>query len=264
MLAGLVVGLNPSKGADVKRPTLISLILLLAAIAAVGAEATTQSAGSVPGSPSTAATAAPSTRLPAPLGAGHQKLVAGVQVLDLVARDWLHTGPAHLPEIAITVPPGWFNYDGWGLNTGGRLPLLIVSFWDVARVYPTPCRWQAKAMVDPGPGVDGLASALARQPLRNGTAPRDTVLGGFRGKYVQLSVPRTIDFASCDQGYFETFTALGWGSDRYQQGPGQVDRIWIVSVDGQRLVVDAAYMPRATSKDRAELGRIVHSIHFLH
>jgi hypothetical protein len=243
----------------VKRPTLVSLTFLLAAIAAVGAEATTQSAGSVPGRASTAAVVvvAPSTRLPAPLGAGHQKLASGIHVLDLVARDWLHTGPAHLPNIAITVPAGWFNYGGGGLNTGGRLPLLIVSFWDVAKVYPTPCRWQAKAMVDPGPGVDILAAALARQPLRNGTAPRDTVLGGFRGKYVQISVPRTIDFASCDQGYFETFTALGWGSDRYQQGPGQVDRIWILNVDGQRLVVDAAYMPQATSKDRAELDRIV-------
>jgi hypothetical protein len=42
-----------------------------------------------------------------------------------------------------------------------------------------------------------------------------------------------------------------------------VDRVWIVNVDGQRLVVDANYLPTATSAERAELGRVVHSIRFL-
>jgi len=36
----------------------------------------------------------------------------------------------------------------------------------------------------------------------------------------------------------ESWTANGWSGDRYQQRPGQVDRIWILDVDGERLVVD--------------------------
>jgi len=203
-----------------------------------------------------------SMRLPRPLGAGHQTLAAGVQVLDLVSRDHAGTGPAHLPRIAITLPSGWFNYDGWGMSTGGPLPLLIVSFWDVNQVYPTPCHWKGKTMVDPGSTVNGLVSALAKQPLRRARTPRDVVLAGFAGKYLQLSVPGHVNFADCDEGYFETWTALGWGSDRYQQGPGQIDRIWILNVKGQRLVIDAAFMPQATGKDRAELDRVVHSIRF--
>ena len=240
---------------------------VMASLLATGARATPDRNAAAVARFSAVATTAISDRLPSPLGAGHQKLAAGVHVLDLVARDHSGTGPAHLPRIAINLPSGWFNYDGWAMNTGGAglpgLPLMIVTFWDVNQVYPTPCRWKGKTMVDPGSGVDALASALAKQPLRNAIAARDVVLGGFAGKYLQLSVPRHIDFADCDQGYFETWTALGWGSDRYQQGPGQVDRIWILSVNGQRLVIDAAYMPRATNKDRAELDRIVHSIRFL-
>ena len=72
------------------------------------------------------------------LGAGHQELEAQTHTLDLVARDQRGTGPARLPRIEITVPEGWFNFDGWGISKGRKLPFpLAVSFWDVAQVYPT-------------------------------------------------------------------------------------------------------------------------------
>jgi hypothetical protein len=89
------------------------------------------------------------------------------------------------------------------------------------------------------------------------------VLGGFRGKYVRWSVPSRIDFSRCGQGYFESWTGRGWASDRWQRGPGQVDRLWILDVKGQRLVIDAGQMPSATRGQRAELDRIVHTIKFL-
>jgi len=95
------------------------------------------------------------------------------------------------------------------------------------------------------------------------TAARGVVLGGVHGKSLQWSVPTRIDLTHCDQGYFESWTAKGWSGDRYQQGPGQVDRIWILNVAGVRLVIDAAFMPRTTRANREELGRIVHSIRFL-
>jgi hypothetical protein len=198
---------------------------------------------------------------PRPLGAGHQPLSPGVQVLDLVSREHPPgSGPKHLPRIAITLPKGWFNYDGWAMNDGGT---LVVSFWDVAKVYGTPCRWQTKPKVDPGPSVADLASTLARQPLRHASKPRSAALGGFPGKYLSWSVPNKIDLGRCGQGYFESWTAKGWASDRYQQAPGQVDRLWILDVKGQRLLIDAASEPWATRKQRIELGHIVHSIKFL-
>jgi hypothetical protein len=42
-----------------------------------------------------------------------------------------------------------------------------------------------------------------------------------------------------------------------------VDRIWILDVGGERLVVDAFYLAEATPEDRAELERVVDSIRFL-
>jgi hypothetical protein len=116
--------------------------------------------------------------------------------------------------------------------SNGREPSrAFVTLWDVDDVYPTPCKWKYKPMVDPGRGVNGLASALAKQPLRNATPPTDVVLGGFRGKYLQWSVPTDIAFdepredlalfPDCDENTFQSWTgAPGWASDRYQQAPG--------------------------------------------
>jgi hypothetical protein len=138
-----------------------------------------------------------------------------------------------------------------------------LSFWDVNKVYGTPCKWKSEGMVDPGQSVGGLAAALSQQPLRGGTAPVAFDIAGVRGTYVRLSVPRHLDLAVCDEGTFESWTGLGWAHDRWEQGPGQVDQLWILNLDGQRLVVDANYLPGATKADRAELDGVVRSIRFL-
>jgi hypothetical protein len=53
-----------------------------------------------------------------------------------------------------------------------------------------------------------------------------------------------------------------WNGGRYRQGPEQVDRLWILDIDGERLVVDGAFMPSADTKDREELWMIMESIRF--
>jgi hypothetical protein len=210
--------------------------------------------------PSTVPRTAILEKLPGPLGAGEQKLAPGVHVLDLVSRKQGPEGYARLPRIAITLPSGWFNFNGWAVNDGGT---LAVAFWDVAKVYPTACRWQGKPLIDPGRTVDGLVRALTTRPLRHASTPRKVELAGSRGKYLRWSVPSKIDFSRCSRGYFESWTGRGWAGDRWQQGPGQVDRLWILDVNGKRLVIDANYLPSATRGQRAELDRIVHSIKFL-
>ena len=192
---------------------------------------------------------------PQTLGEGGEALSAGTYLFDLAPQ---------FPKVEITVPTGWFNSDGWAVSKSAEMPPTIaVTFWDVDHVYPTPCNWKGKEMVDPGADVDGLASALANQPLRNATTPTDVTLGGLSGKYLELSVPKNIDFDDCDEGHFESWTAHGWATDRYQQAPGQVDRIWILAAKGQRLVVDAFYLVEATAEDKAELENVVTSIQFV-
>ncbi|HLB85760.1 MAG TPA: hypothetical protein VJK00_13560, partial [Steroidobacteraceae bacterium] len=59
-----------------------------------------------------------------PLGAGHEQLQAGLQVFDLTARAHSGTAVEKVPRIAITLPGGWFNYDGWAVQKG-RTPRTV-------------------------------------------------------------------------------------------------------------------------------------------
>jgi hypothetical protein len=101
-------------------------------------------------------------------------------------------------------------------------------------------------------------------------------LDRYSGKFLEWSVPADIetdehgDFVTCDtdpgdgQHYFESWSGdeNGWGGDRYQQGPGQLDRLWILDVDGVRFVIDAFSMPTSTEQEIDELLTVVNSITF--
>jgi hypothetical protein len=124
---------------------------------------------------------------------------------------------------------------------------VFLSFWDVDQVYRTPCKWKYEAMVYPGRSVNGLASALFKQPLRKPTPPTDVELDGFHGKYLELSVPMDIAFDEARREEALSRTATRRASragrraagttTRYQHAPGQVDRLWILNVNGERLVI---------------------------
>jgi hypothetical protein len=211
------------------------------------------------------------------LGAGTQALAAGTYEVDL--------GEERLPNIEITVPDGWTSDDGWVVRNGvvNTPHWVAVQFWDVDEVYAHPCHWR-DGLIQPGPTVADLATALADQPLRDATEPVDIVVDGFEGVQMELSVPADMparryelgddvyaDFLGCDRDEvvgdraFKSWTGVpgSWGgSERYQQGPGQVDRLWILDLDGERLVIDATYLPSTDAQDRGDLWQVMESIRF--
>ena len=161
-----------------------------------------------------------------------------------------------LPEgSTITVPAGWVAAGGSRVNKDEA----TVGFWnwegDFSTVYQDPCQWQGSEIEPPvGPTVDDLANALASQAERGDAVPVDVTIGGYDGKLIELSVPPDIDFADCDHGEFRSW------SGRFHQGPGQVDLVYILDVDGQRTVIDAAYMPSTSEAVQAERQAIIDSI----
>ena len=205
-----------------------------------------------------------------PTADGDVALEAGTYAFDFTRLD----APGKpFPRVLVTVPDGWSGFRGFGVDSHGGSRFNFASFWNVEDIYANPCHWLDPS-VHPGPTVDDLASALAAQPLRNATAPVSVSLGGYAGQYLELSIPNGIAFSNCDkdpsdgQSYFESWTGnVLWNApyestDRHEQGPGQVDRLWILDVEGRRLVIDASYMPGATAQDRADLQQVVDSIRF--
>lgn len=180
-------------------------------------------------------------------------------------------GGGTYPAYSVDAPDGWSSLGGKFVVSHGAV-VIGLSVWDVSEVPSDPCQWLGN-LSDPGPTVDDLVGALVAQRSRNATTPTDVTLAGHSGKYLEWSVPDDMivtgdaDFEGCDvepsNGHLDFISWLNSsGGSRYQQVAGQVDRLWVLDVDGQRLVVDATYSPDATAVDRAELEQVAESLLF--
>jgi hypothetical protein len=178
-------------------------------------------------------------------------------------------GAGTYPGYAVEVPEGWSSEDGAFIIRQGPV-VMGISVWDVGRVPGDPCQWSS-TLEDLGPSVVDLVAALVAQAQRDASEPTDVLLAGHPGLYLEWSVPADAvvtgdsDFEGCDlqEGHADFVSWFGDGyGERWQQVAGQVDRLWVLDVDGQRLVVDATYSPDATDVDRDELERMVASLRF--
>jgi hypothetical protein len=205
------------------------------------------------------------TPSPSPIPIVDGPLAAGTYALNLASIP--DSGlPSTFPKMIVTVPDGWTGSPGLivkGIDDATHDPSMAVwpnVYLPTDEVYAHPCQWSGVPQIQPGPTVDGLASALAAVPLRNATTPVDVTVDGYNGKYLEWSVPDDIDFATCDkedgEARFQSWTG------RWQQGPGQVDRLWILDIDGARFVIDAFFLKETTEAERAELTKIMASIRF--
>ena len=174
----------------------------------------------------------------------------------------------------IRVPAGYTG-NGFAVNTGLRDNGTVepnargLSFWGVHGVYTNPCT-AGKYPTDPGPSVADLAQALASQPLRAGTDPAPVNVAGYAGLFIKTSVPARIDLTMCKDGYFDSWTSTN-GGGRFEQGPGEKDRLWILNIHGTggratglpyRLVIDGWHMPEATPREINQITRMVKTLTF--
>ena len=243
--------------------TLAGILLVVAACSAVDERSSAPVAASAPPPTDSSSRSMSSTRAPTALPS-----VEPAETARLVAQV---LGSGNFPGYSVEAPTGWYANGGHFVvkSSGGVIGL---SVWDVTQVPRDPCQWEGQ-LYDPGPTVDDLVQALGAQRLRNATTPADVTLAGYPGQYLEWSVPGDMvvtgdaDFAGCSvepsNGHRDFVSWLhSAGGSRYQQVAGQVDRLWVLDVDGQRLLVDATYSPDTTEVDRAELGQVAESLRF--
>lgn len=213
------------------------------------------------GSPTTIAQDPSMLRPVGPLGGGRYLLAVNGSVGDI--------------GVFATVPDGWLG-GRWNVHKARGEDLLVgISVWEVDQVYGHPCDWTG-TLFDPGPTVDDLATALSGIPLRAATQPVDAALSGFAGKGLEWSVPEDIDFADCDAASaddpYDAYPAgqtylMSWstptGGDNFEHGPGQLDELWILNVDGTRIVIDVWHTPLASAEDINQLEEVIRSLEVL-
>jgi hypothetical protein len=188
-----------------------------------------------------------------------------VEGVDLPAGDYSLDLPG--TSVTFTVPTGWSSWTYGVVPEEGSDPSggVGVGFWVVGEVNPDPCRWGRDARESPlrPPGVEGLAEALASQTTdgkkRPSTPAENVTLAGHAGLELEIEVPRDLDLSSCTQSKYVSWYAEPRGG-RYHQGNGQIDHLWILDVNGDRLVVDATYFPSTPETVRDQLWDIVDSV----
>ncbi|MEO8511722.1 MAG: hypothetical protein ABI534_10855 [Chloroflexota bacterium] len=172
--------------------------------------------------------------------------------------------------LTVTIPAtDWFGDPGNAIlvkNDDAGAPSgagMIVFAGDDLFVYGDPCRWSTTTPETPVTTVDGLVAALTAQASRDATLPVDVTVGGYAGKSITLHVPSEAVFADCDRGYFGSWAVRGEVTpSRYHQDPGQIDKLWIVDIDGQLVVIDGAYYAATPRAVVDELEAIVESATF--
>jgi hypothetical protein len=188
---------------------------------------------------------------------------------NLAAGDTFNLSLPQYPiVINVTIPSA-----DWSGDPGGGVLVIddadppggagIITFIDPGYyVYGDPCQWSTTRPDTPSTTVDELVEALSAQASRDASAPVDITLDGYAGKSLTLHVPDDAVFAECDEGTFSSWGVEGEDPARYHQGPGQIDEVWILDVDGHLVVIDWAYYERTPQAVVDELRAIVESITF--
>ena len=175
----------------------------------------------------------------------------------LTSADGETMGDTSHPGYSVEVPAGWSTLDGHFFVKDGA-GVLGMSVWDVAQVPRHPCHWKG-TMSEVGPRSTISSMRSRRSGSVIATAPVDATLAGHDGQYLELSVPRDwvvtgdANFEGCDDrgnGHQDFVSWLGRDAGaRYEQVAGQVDRVWVLDVEGQTLLVDATYSPGTSATD---------------
>jgi hypothetical protein len=160
-------------------------------------------------------------------------------------------------ELRFTVPDGWQSRD---VEVFGDE--VSVGFHLAGNTYSDPC---GRVLMDPptGPTIDDLADALAALPGFDATEPRPVTADGLAdARFLELAVR---DDAGCETpGLWadppDSYNGEGvvggpaWGADLPNM------KVWILDVDGVRLVVSGLWSDTATQAALDQLQGVLNSV----
>ena len=134
-----------------------------------------------------------------------------------------------------------------------------VSFWTVGNVYEDLCDPGSLPAVATGPTVDDLVAALDAQAGSRMSPAFDVVVGGYSGKRLTMNWSQR-NRCSADGPW--TMWVDPSGEPGRGLEPGSRDAIWILDVEGERLVIVASPRDPADEDAAGIIDDVIASMQF--
>ncbi len=220
--------------------------------------------------PSTSPTTAPPSPAPTPSPRPADEVPFDDVALDPGSYSVYGTHDGHQLRMTFDVPAGWFGHESWFVyneaaadvsdfvvDSAGSALVPYELNEPITRTYLDPCdRGAAEAV---GPTVDELVTALSNEKHRAViSGPTDITVSGYAGKTIEIGPADAIDPASCTGGHLVLWATRS-GGERWIQ-PDLVQTIWIIDVDGQRVLIEGNHGPNTSAADQADLQAMMESI----
>lgn len=173
-----------------------------------------------------------------------------------------HVGDFGDFDAEVTVPDGWWwsgEYLVRASLAGTRAPdgasLVMLRTGTRLGLYTDPCQPSRAENpdVEVGPGVDDFVDAVVAEGVLDVSTPTDVSVDGHRGRFFELRAPSRL--GDC--------VWRPWSPGLFAQGPANAWDVWVLDVDGRRVLVVASRFPGTPAGIRGELRRMVESVHFL-
>jgi len=176
--------------------------------------------------------------------------------------------PSTLSVVA-DVPSGWQAFDGVHLvNPGGDSNTgILIGFMVTDGLFSDPCHWDLEGTgssqrgdVAVGPTVDDLVAAVKANKSYTSSAPTPISFGRFEGQELELQLPGDDVIRACDNRTGEsTGDYYVFPGGYYAQGPNSRWHLYIVDVDGTRLITMVSIGEGAPQADITAAKAIVES-----
>ena len=171
------------------------------------------------------------------------------------------------PQALVEIPEGYFTGGGWAIQVGDDeqdAGLSNLSYWYADKVARDPCA-SATTSGPIGPTARDLVTELTRQPGNVLSDPKPVTIDGNDGFYLTFRLPSDTDLTQCERRAHILWTTAGYrfGGEDPDADADAVTHLWILDVDGQRMIIAATISADEEPDRNAELLEMARDTHFI-
>jgi len=176
------------------------------------------------------------------------------------------------PTIVADIPAGWIGHPDVPAVTSpaGSNNGILISFMEIDGLFSDACHWDVdgtksatKGDVVVGPTVADLVAALKANTSYTSSAATPVTVGGFAGQEIELQLPGSDVIAACDRRPGEsTGDFFVFPKGFYAQGANSRWHLYVVDVDGTRLITMVSLAEGTPAADITAAKAIVESFEF--